>query len=243
MYFERAAEYAAHRPSYPPGLGDWLARAAPARDDVWEAGCGSGQLSLPLAGHFARVIATDAEPAQLAHAQPHARVRYVAARAEAAPIRAASVDLVVAAQAAHWFDLSAFYAEARRVARAGAVVALIAYGNAVLDSPALNERFLRFYDDDMGRWWPPERRIIEDGYRTIDFPFAELDPPALELRALWTADQMLGYIGTWSALRRYERAGEDARVIARFAAELRALWGAGARPVRWPMPMRVGRVD
>ena len=131
----------------------------------------------------------------------------------------------------------------RRVARPGAIVALIAYGNAELDDEALSARFLRFYEDEVGAYWPAERRIIEEGYRTIDFPFAEIEPPPLDLRATWTAEQMLGYIGTWSALRQYYRAGQDRGVVERFADELRALWGPAARPVRWPMPMRVGRVS
>ena len=243
MYFERAAEYAAHRPEYPPGLADWLARVAPARGFAWEAGCGSGQLTIPLAAHFERIVATDATPAQVAHARAHARVRYVAATAEAAPVRGGTADLVVAAQSAHWFDLPRYFAEVRRVARPGAIVALIAYGNAELEDEALSARFLRFYEDEVGTYWPAERRIIEEGYRTIDFPFAELEPPPLDLRTTWTAEQMLGYIGTWSALRQYYRAGQDRGVVERFADELRALWGPAARPVRWPMPIRVGRVS
>ena len=138
MYFERAAEYAAHRPEYPAALAGWLAGVAPARGCVWEAGCGSGQLSLSLAPHFDRVIATDATPAQLAHARAHAHVDYVAGTAEAAPIRDHVADLAVAAQAAHWFDLPRYWAEVRRVARPGAIVALIAYGNAVIDD-AIND--------------------------------------------------------------------------------------------------------
>ena len=242
-YFTRAAQYAAHRPDYPRELADWLAALAPARECAWDAGCGSGQLSVLLGDRFARVIASDATPAQVAHARPHAHVTYVAATAEAVPLRASSVDLVVAAQAAHWFELPRFWSEARRVARPGAAIALISYGNAMLEEPELHERFLRFYRDEVGSYWPPERRLIEDGYRTIDFPFDEIDAPPLEMRAQWTVEQMLGYIDTWSALRRFERAGGDTRVMEDFARELRELWGDGPRTVRWPMPMRVGRID
>lgn len=241
-YFERAAEYAAHRPDYPPELADWLQGLAPARARAWEAGCGSGQLSVLLGDRFDDVIATDASAAQLAHARAHPRVRYVGAAAEHAPLPAACVDLVAVAQAAHWFDLPAFYAETRRVARPGSVVALVAYGNARLAERALDERFLRFYRDEIGAYWPPERRIIEDDYRTIAFPFDEIEAPRFEMRATWRVEQLLGYIGTWSAVRQFERAGGDARVIDDFARELRALWGDAPLVVRWPMLLRVGRV-
>src|SRR5438034_4049730 len=66
-----AAAYAAHRPTYPAALVDLLAESAPRRDLAWDAGCGSGQLSVLLAERFARVIATDASPEQIAHAAPH----------------------------------------------------------------------------------------------------------------------------------------------------------------------------
>ena len=57
-----AREYANFRPGYPPELFVWLARMAPARDAVWDCGCGSGQASTALAEHFQVVHATDVAP-------------------------------------------------------------------------------------------------------------------------------------------------------------------------------------
>ncbi len=54
---------------YPPELFAWLARAAAARDAVWDCGCGSGQASIALAEHFAQVYATDVAPEQIAAAK------------------------------------------------------------------------------------------------------------------------------------------------------------------------------
>ena len=238
----RAARYAECRPGYAPELADWLASIAPSRGLAWDVGCGSGQMSVLLGDRFGRVVASDGSVAQLAHARPHARVDYVAATAEAAPLAERSADLVVVAQAAHWFDLPRFFAEARRVARPGAAIALVGYGNAMLDEPALQQRFLRFYEDEVGAFWPPERAMIEDAYRSIGFPFAEIDAPAFELHERWTAEQMIGYIETWSAVRAFERSGGDARVVETFAREMRELWGPGPRDVTWPVPIRAGRI-
>src|SRR5262245_41151760 len=125
-----AARYAAYRPHYPPQLVDLLADRCERRDVAWDVGCGSGQLSVALAGRFAHVIATDPAQAQLDQAEPADRVEYRCATAEASGLPDACADLVVAAQSAHWFDWPRFVAEAGRVARPGALVALVTYRNS-----------------------------------------------------------------------------------------------------------------
>lgn len=52
-------------------------------------------------------------------AAPHARVWWVAGRAEAIPCRARSFDLVVCAQSFHWLDVSRALPEFARVLRNG----------------------------------------------------------------------------------------------------------------------------
>lgn len=237
-----AVAYAAHRPSYPPALVDFLVRLAPARGLAWDSGCGSGQLAVLLADAFDHVIATDASAEQIAQATAHPRVEYRQSPAEGSGLPGRVADLATAAQAAHWFDLPAYYAEVRRVARPRAVVALISYG--VVEAGADLDAVIRpFYRDVLGRYWPPERRHVDEGYRSLPFPFDELDPPALEMRRDWRLEQLVGYIGTWSAVWALERAGGQAS-LATFHQELAAAWGpaAAVRTVRWPLAVRVGRV-
>lgn len=237
-----SANYAAYRPSYPRALGDFLADAAPATDLALDCGCGTGQLSVLLADRFERVIATDASAVQIASAEPHPRVEYRVAPAEVSGLPDASVDLVVAAQAAHWFNLPAFYAEARRVARPGAVVALVTYGIMRLEEP-LDAPFADFYWNTVGRYWPPERRHVEDGYRSFDFPFAEFAAPPLAIEVSWTLDELCRYVDTWSAMQAAEKALGRAPVE-RFRRELAVLWGEPdtQRKATFPLSLRVGRV-
>jgi len=242
-FSDRAAGYAAHRPTYPDALADFLAGLAPRRDLAWDAGCGSGQLSVLLAGRFGRVLATDASAEQVAKARPHPRIEYRAARAEASGLPDASVDLAVAAQAAHWFDLNAYYAEVRRVARPGAAVALVTYGIMTVGEE-IDPVIRRFYGEALGPYWPPERRHVEDGYRALLFPFEEVAAPALEIRTTWTLAKLLGYVDTWSAVRALEEARGAAEVEA-FRCEMAEVWGepGEVRTVRWPLSLRVGRVE
>lgn len=231
--------YRSFRPHYPDALFDFLAHGAPAREAAWDVGCGSGQASVALAARFDRVLATDASDAQLAHAPPHPRIDYRVARAEASGLPDRCVDLVTAAQAAHWFDHEAFTAEVRRVSRPGAVVALFGYGLMHI-APELDAIIEHLYFDTVGRYWPPERHYIDAGYRTLPFAFAELDAPDFEITALWSAEQTLGYLRTWSAVVRC-RDAEGRDPVDPIAAPLTAAWGPGERTVRWPVMIRVGR--
>jgi len=234
--------YARFRPEYPRELAAYLASAAPDDRLAVDVGCGNGQLTQLLAPHFKRVIGLDPSADQIANAVPNARIRYECAPAEQLPVPDASASLVTAAQAAHWFDLPAFYGEVRRIAVPGAVVALVSYGVLRLEPP-LDERFQAFYRDEIGPYWPPERKLVDTGYATIDFPFEEFVPPSLDIHLEWRLSEFLGYVSTWSATRSAREAGKEALLVA-FADDLAALWGDPdtTRPVSWPINMRIGRV-
>jgi ubiquinone/menaquinone biosynthesis C-methylase UbiE len=240
-FSERASGYAAHRPHYSKELAEWLASLAPTEKLAWDVACGSGQLSTLLGDHFGRVVATDASRAQIAQAIPHPRVEYRVEPAERSSLDDASADLVTVAQAVHWLDLEAFYMEARRVARPGAAIALVAYHIAVIDR-AVDEVIDEFYSRTLDGYWPPERKHIETEYRDIPFPFERIEPPSrMHLRVQWDVEQMLGYIRTWSAVRAFEKENGPTRTE-RFAAGLRTAWGTRQRQVRWPIVILAGRV-
>lgn len=240
-FSSRAAGYAVYRPSYPAALFEFLAGVAPARRRAWDCATGNGQAAGGLARRFERVVATDASAAQIAHAHPYPGVEYRVAPAEASGLETGSVDLVTVAQAAHWFDLDAFYVEARRVLVPGGAIALWSYGSAALDEPALTEAFSHFEHVTVGACWPPERRLIVEGYLTIPFPFSELPAPPFTLVQRWTLDQLLGYVGTWSASARFaEVTGAEAVEV--LDGVLAPLWGRRERlrTVTWPLALRVG---
>ncbi len=235
-----AARYAAYRPRYPRAVVDALADACAAHGVVWDAGCGSGQLSVALRARFAEVIATDPSSAQIAAAEACAGVTYRTGDAEDSGLDADSVDCVVAAQAAHWFDWPRFCAEAHRVARPGAVMAAIGYGRVDADG-AVGE-LLRGYERDVAPWWPKERRHVDDGYAQLTWPWPELAlamPARLVER--WTLDETFGYVTTWSATARYREARGDGRLEQLHELLGEAWAGADRREIRWPLVSRACR--
>lgn len=237
-----APAYAAARPSYPDALLAYVARCAPARRHAWDCGAGSGQATRALAQRFDHVTASDASAAQLGQAAPLANVEYRVAPAERSGLPDGCVDLVAVAQALHWFDVPAFFAEARRVLVPGGAVAVWCYGMQHVGDEAVDRILSRFYTDTVGPYWPPERRLVETGYRTLAFPFEELRPPAFEMSVAWPLTDLLAYIRTWSATVRYGQThGRDP--VAALGDELVAHWGppGSSRTVHWPLSVRVGR--
>jgi SAM-dependent methyltransferase len=238
-----AADYAGFRPRYPETLLRWLADRAPARHRAWDCATGSGQAAVELARHFEQVIATDISAAQLAAAMQHPRILYRRAPAEACGLADDSVDLVTVAQALHWLDIERFYAEVRRVLRPDGLLAAWSYGLLETDDVAINRCIREDYHAIIEPFWPDERRHVEDGYRSLDFPLPEIQTPAFALTACWTLDALLGYLRSWSATARY-RAAHGGDPVAAFGARLAPVWGGPdrRRTVRWPLSLRVGRL-
>ncbi|MBV9912737.1 MAG: class I SAM-dependent methyltransferase [Sinobacteraceae bacterium] len=242
-HFSRLArQYARYRPTYPAALFAYLAGISPGRQLAWDCACGGGQASVALAEHFDGVVATDASPQQVAAAVRHAQVSYRVAKAEDSGLQSGTVDLVTVAQALHWLDLPAFYAEVRRTLRPSGVLAVWTYGVLRVEAEDVNSLIRHFYATTVGPYWPPERQLVEDGYRSLAFPFAELTPPVFAMQTLWTRQQLLGYLRTWSATARYvDEVGVDP--VEALGTQMDPLWKETdpARCISWPMALRIGR--
>ena len=236
-----ANAYARYRPDYPPELFEYLAALTNSREVALDCATGSGQAAIGLAKHFSLVVASDGSVSQLQNAEQHPNVAYVANLAEQPALRDGSVDLVVAAQAAHWFDHARFYSEVKRVLKGDGALALWTYGLAFVE-PTIDAIVRHFYSDVVGSYWPPERRWVEGAYRDLPFPMQEVSAPTFELHLQWDLDSLIGYIGTWSAVQRYKRAiGQDPLPALR--AEIAPCWGSPveSKAVTWPLYLRVGR--
>ena len=236
-----SASYAKFRPHYPDALFDFLAESAPARRDAWDAGTGSGQAAVSLARWFANVIATDPSASQIDRATRHPRVTYRVEPAERSSLEPSSMDLVTAAQAVHWFDRARFWMEVRRVLRSNGVIAIWTY-NLFEIAPPIDEIVRQFYGGTVGPYWPPERRLVEQRYQPIDFPFAEFDAPDFVIEQLMTLDDVVGYIRTWSATRGFIK-HHQVDPVDDLVKELTRAWQSPEpRLARWPIAMRVGRL-
>lgn len=216
----------------------FLADCCEKRKLAWDCATGNGQTAVALTAYFDRIIATDASEAQIRSATSHPRIDYRVARAERSALDPRSVDLITVSQALHWFDIDRFFDEVMRVLVPGGVFSAWSYGLCAVD-PAIDAHILELYRriDD---YWPPERRLVEDRYRSIELPMPAIAVPGFEMTANWKVDAMLGYLRTWSACQHCLReVGTDP--VDTIEEALRRLWGAEAREVRWPLALKVGR--
>ena len=209
-----------------------------------DAGTGNGQAAVGLARHFERVIATDPSTEQISRATPHPKIEYRVAPAEATGIADASINLVTAAQALHWFDAPTFFAEAKRVLAPGGAIAVWGYGDPILDSVSLDQTLHAFNRGMLKPYWYPERKLLLDGYRSIPFPFEEVELPPQQLEAWWTLPQLAGFVRSWSATARYA-AQHGVDPVNAVESSLARDWGDSgkARLVRWPLYLRAGGVS
>ena len=243
-YFSKqASTYPRYRPHYPAPLFEYLAELAIDHKLAWDCATGSGQAALGLANYFEKVIATDASEEQIANAVAHDRITYVVVPAEKTEITSGSVDLIAVAQALHWFDFDRFYAEVRRVLKEGGVLAAWSY-SLVRISSAIDSVLDHFYTNVVGPFWPSERKLVDDKYQSIPFPFEELVAPLFKMETRWNLDRLVGYLGTWSSVQKFKEkhSTDPIEVVIR---DLRRAWGRpeDEKEIHWPIHMRIGRMQ
>jgi len=155
-----------------------------------------------------------------------------------------SVDLITVAQALHWFNIKAFENEVVRVLKTNGVLAVWSYG--LLDiclfdkAPAINKVINHLYCSILEPYWPPERNMVEEGYKDITFPFQSIEAPSFLMTSEWDLSQLIGYLYTWSAVKQYE-AREGINPVASLHEALFGLWGDPERKmvIQWPLTLRV----
>ncbi len=236
----QAADYIRYRPLYPPELFDYLASLCPQHERALDVATGNGQAAIALGEHFAQVIGCEPSLAQLRNAQATDTIDYLCATAEALPLKDENMDLITVAQAVHWFDHARFNTEAVRLLKPGGVLAVWGYGLFSI-APAIDALINDYYANTLNDYWPEERHWIEAGYTGLPFPFPRLDTPAFHIQAEWTLPEVIGYLATWSATRRYI-ADHNINPLIELESQLSQHWGKATqtRTVYWPIHLLAG---
>ncbi|MBS1682179.1 MAG: class I SAM-dependent methyltransferase [Bacteroidetes bacterium] len=239
LFSNHAHQYAAFRPTYPQELYDFVFTHVKNFDTAWDAGTGNGQVARDLAKKFKCVFATDISAQQIAKAHPATNIFYSIA-GETTTFETNHFNLICVAQALHWFNREKFYMEVNRVANANAIVAIWGYGLLKI-SPKIDLLIEDFYKNLIGPWWDKERRLIDESYQTISFPFQEIKSPQFAFSFHWTIDQLQGYLTTWSAVQKYI-VDKNFNPVEDLIQKIKPYYRS-TMEISFPLFMRVGKVN
>ncbi len=240
-FSSHSEQYKRFRPSYPPELFEFLARLCPSRNTAWDCATGSGQAAHHLAKLFDQVYATDASAEQVRQSLPHEKIIFSVMRAESPDFDPNSIDLITVAQSLHWFERTKFYQAAHRVLRKGGILAVWSY-NLLSVEPQIDSVLQHFYTEVVGEYWPPERKFVEQGFPAMPETFKSYQAPPFSMQTRWHLEDLLGYVGTWSACKYYQDdTGNNPVDI--LADELQGLWSdpLDNKLVNWPLRLMIGK--
>lgn len=240
LFSTQSNYYAQFRPLYPKELYTFLSSLTKEHHKVWDAGTGNGQVARELANIFDQVIASDISEAQLNNAPQMENITYIKAAEELPGVPDNTFDLVTVATAIHWFDFEKFYAEVKRVAKKDARLAVWCY-DLIRVNEELDPLIDAFSNKTLYEYWDKERRYVDEGYRTIPFPFREVETPSLSIKATWSLEHIEGYFNSWSAVAHYKKAHNSNPVDA-FIEQIRPLW-KDKQNVEFFLHIRVGIVE
>lgn len=195
-------DYARYRPTYPKELYDFLIPQVSDRIVAWDCGTGNGQVAQKLSNFFEKVYATDISARQITNAMKKPNIEYRIESAGKSSFLDNQFDLITVAQAIHWFDLEKFYSEVQRTLKSNGIIAVIGY-TLVRFNHEIDGILDQFYNDILGDYWDDARILVEEHYRTLPFPFKEIQTIDLKYTKKWSLHELLGYLSTWSALQNY----------------------------------------
>ncbi|TWR30004.1 class I SAM-dependent methyltransferase [Mucilaginibacter pallidiroseus] len=240
-FSQKADEYAKYRPTYPPELFDYLDTLVTNKVNAWDCGTGNGQVARQLAKSFVTVYATDISKTQLENAHKAENIIYTVQPAEQTNFPDGLFDLIVVAQAIHWFDFDRFYNEVKRTAKKDAIICVLGYGMLQI-SEQIDEVISNFYKNVIGPYWDDERKYVDEGYKTIPFPFEEIQTPAFTNTKDWELDHLVGYLNTWSAVKHFINQN-GYNPIDELRVQIEPHWAAEEiKPVSFPLLLRIGKI-
>ncbi len=243
-YFSTQSKtYAKYRPHYPEELFEHIAKISPAREKALDIATGTGQAAFGLISFFNRVYACDASKSQLLNARAKKNIFYFSAAAEKVPIIKNSIDLVICAQAVHWFNWEQFNVEIKRILKRNGIFVILGYG-----LPKINEEIDKiikdFYTNILGPFWPKERVHIENEYSEIPFPFEPVDCSEFKIELDWQFENVIGLLNSWSATQNYIKKNKK-NPVEKICKTLSDTWtkGNSEKNIIWPLFLKIGKLS
>ena len=242
LFSKQSDLYAKYRPTYPKELFDYVVSFVQSKDVAWDCATGNGQAASVLSGHFNKIIATDISAAQINKAVKKDNIEYFIYPAESTPFADNSFDLVTVAQAYHWIKWDQFKKEVVRVCKPNAVIAIWTYYNHTTGDNRIDAIVRDFNKHVTQPYWDHERKYVEEKYETVEFDYELLPVKDFESILHWKRDDLLGYVGSWSAIQKFIKTNGYSP-LPQLEDELKNIWPDDEiKKVSFPIYLKLGRV-
>lgn len=198
LFSDNSSDYKKFRPNYPPELYERIFERVVSFNNSLDVATGNGQVAIELSEKFKNVFAIDISKNQLESAYQKENIYYSMQKAEATNLPNKFFDLITIAQAFHWLDHNAFFSEVRRISSLNCLLACWCY-----NKPKANFQVIQDFYDELETYWEPERKFIDNMYEGIEIPIESKLDFTFENTILWTREHFLGYLSTWSSVKKY----------------------------------------
>ncbi|UPT66237.1 MAG: class I SAM-dependent methyltransferase [Sphingobacteriales bacterium JAD_PAG50586_3] len=197
------------------------------------------KVAVELAKRFTNVYATDISQKQLDNAALVDNIHYSLQRAEESGFADNTFSLITVAQALHWFNFEAFNAEVKRVLKPRGIIAVWLY-DVLSVNPAIDKHFMHFYKVTTNPYWDAERIHIDEHYKSIPFPFIDVEKASFVIEVEWDIKQFEGYLNTWSGVQKFITAN-NYNPVDGLIDELKPFWPDGEiHTVKFPVYLQLG---
>jgi trans-aconitate 3-methyltransferase len=163
-------------------------------DTLLDIGCGPGTATFDVASHFPHAIGLDPSEGMIATARAVGgttstgeAVRFEISTAEdlgvnlSPPVANGSIDLIIAANAAHWFDMAGFWRAAARVLKPGGSVAMWTSGNIAAhpdlpNAAAIQAAIDEHQEKNLLPYFESGNFLTRNSYKTLPLPWTLKEP-------------------------------------------------------------------
>ncbi|GBC07565.1 hypothetical protein RclHR1_07540003 [Rhizophagus clarus] len=216
------AAYNAYRPTYGKVLYEKVYSFHKSHngkfDNALDIATGTGQVATDLSQTFKQVYATDISSTMLQNAIKKSNITYSISSAEdLSQFSSNSIDLITAAESAHWFNITEFFKESFRVLKPQGTLAIWSYGQNILkDYPDFKNLMYNFMKDEFAPFYDKRLSTLENFYRDFKFPeemfqnvkweiYDGNETPDIEplFTNEWTVSRLVKYFKTWSFYKNY----------------------------------------
>lgn len=240
-FSKQAIDYSKFRPQYPQEMIECIISFVNNKSTALDIATGNGQVAHKLSAYFKKVYATDISQKQLDNAIQAENVSYSKESAENTSFENQKFDLIVVAQAVHWFDFEVFYKEIYRILKSEGIFAVMGYG--LFSTNKDSDKILQhFYYNIIGPYWDAERKYLDENYETIPFPFEEIPTEKFENQFTWTFETLIGYLQTWSSVQHYISKNKQ-NPIDLIYDDLKVSWQKNDKKVTFPLLLRIGKLN